>query len=254
MLQTGILVGGGKGCGKSTVFKVVTSEIIRQQPLPIQVKLFDTACVLRWAFEPILRQTIDEKTEFVYSGKKHILYDINLMEPREIQSFISQVCLNDFIKQRDLKIEMEGNLLEWNLYGLEETQSSLSTYALQRKEGKKLLKMISEARNFNQAFIVVGQRLANVSTALTERMQGYLFGRMIGDNDLAKVKRMCGSESGIHKMVKKLPQFGHFIYYNGSSAYKLYCPPYKCTTKPIEWKPKEEDRPTWEWLWGKRLW
>lgn len=252
ILKTGLLIVGGKGCGKTNTLRVLTAEIIKRQPIPIQIKMFDTACNLRWAFEPILFEEITEKTRFVYSGNKHVIFDIDLVEQIAIQKFITQVVLNDYLKQRQLKVQMEGNLLEWILYGLEETQNSLSRYALVRKEGKKLLKMISEARNFNQSFIIVGQRLADISTSLLERCQGYLFGRMFSDNDIQKVKRICGRESDIHEKVKKL-DVGDFIYFNGTSAYEFHCPEYKVSTKPEEWKIEEKEKKTWKWLWGRRL-
>lgn len=253
ILRTGLLIVGGKGIGKTNAFKVITSEIIKNQPLPIQVKLFDTACNLRWDFEPIFYQTVDEKSRLIYGGNKHILYDIEIIEQGDMQRFINDIIIHDYLNQRKLKIEMKGNLMEWILYGLEETQNSLGRYALIRKEGQKLLKMISEARNYNQSFIIVGQRLADISTSLIERASGYLFGKMTGDNDLSKLRRICGSDIEMDDFVKKL-QLGEFIYWNGSSAYQFNCPKYKSGTVPLEWQPEEKDKKIWTWLWGRRLW
>lgn len=253
ILKTGLVIVGGRGVGKSNAAKVITAEMIKRQPLPIQCKFFDTVLNWRWEFEPILFQEIDEKTRFVYSGIEHILYDIQLLETRDITFFIKKVIKNDFLKQMDLKKQLEGNLGEWELYMLEEASSSLDKYALRRKEGKIMLRVIAEGRNFNQCFIIIGQRLANISTSLVERCHGYLFGKMIGDNDLNKVRRICGSASGMREEVKNLADKGEFIYYNGSSAYKFNCPLYKVDTKPRKWIMKEEDKQIWIHQWGRRI-
>lgn len=255
ILTTGLVVVGQKGTGKSIAGKSITSEIIKRQPIPIQCKLFDTALNWRWAYEPILYQTITDKTRFFYSGKEHILFDIELIDEREITSFISETVLNDFYKQRELKKQWKGDRTKfgWKLYCLEEVQSSLSRFALMRTEGRKMLKMISECRNFNQSFIIIGQRLANMSTSLVERCSGYLFGKMIGDNDLRKVRRICGKDSGVDKKVKQLADFGQFIYFNGSSGYRFNCPKYEVITAPREWVIKEEDKLIWDHFYGRRI-
>lgn len=254
ILKTGLVIAGGKGTGKSNSGKVITSEIIKQQPLPVQVKILDTALNWRWMFEPILFQEITDKTRFIYSGNKHILYDVELFDEQSTLKFITKLSLNDYWKQRALKKELMGNLLGWKLYTLEETQSTISRFALMRKEGRKMLKLIAEGRNFNLSFIIIGQRLANMSTSLVERCHGMLFSKMTGDNDLAKIRRKCGRDSGIDDAVKGLADVGEHIYYNGSSAYKFQCPEYKVTTAPKEWVMKEEDKKIWSHLWGKRLW
>lgn len=253
ILKTGCVISGGKGTGKSNAGKVITTEIIKKQPLPIQCKIFDTALNWRWQFEPILFQEITEKTRFVYSGKEHILYDVEFIDEKELMNFITRITVNDYWKQRNLKKELEGNLLEWKLYTLEETQSSMSRFALMRKDGRKMMKIIAEGRNFNQSFIIIGQRLANMSTSLVERCHGMLFGKMVGDNDLAKIRRKCGRDSGIDIAVKNLADCGEFIYWNGSSAYKFNCPEYKSETRPIEWILKEEDKKIWSHFYGRRI-
>lgn len=253
ILKTGLVIVGGKGTGKSIAGKVITAEIIQKQPLPIQCKIIDTALNWRWQFEPILFQEITERTRFIYSGKEHILYDTEFIDEDELMKFITKIVVNDYWKQRKLKKELEGNLFNWMLYTLEETQSSMSRFALMRKGGRVMLKMISEGRNFNQLFIIIGQRLANMSTALVERCHGMLFGKMVGDNDLAKIRRKCGRDSGIDDEVKKLADFGEFIYWNGSSAYKFNCPEYNNETRPIEWVMKEEDKKIWEHFYGRHI-
>ena len=66
-------------------------------------------------------------------------------------------------------------------------------------------------------FIFIGQRLADISTKVVERAQGYLFGRTTGDNDLQKIRRICGKSSEVHLKVSRLG-LGEFIYWNGVTA------------------------------------
>ena len=262
LLKRGLLIGGGKGCGKTNAMKVVLSLLMRNKSDMVQVKVFDTALNLRWDFEDVLFQKINEGTRFVYNGKEHILFDTNLIEQADLMKFMGKVVLKDYLSQYALKEEVEGNtkLMRWYLYGLEETQSSLDRYSLMRKEGKLWLKMVSEGRNFNQSFLVVGQRLANISTSLVERIHAYMFGKMTGDNDIAKLKRIVGKNSKILDEIKKLEVnekagYAEFIYYDGSSSYIFKIPKYNnLGKKPKEWKPKPIEIPTVEYLEGVRKW
>ena len=257
ILRTGLVVPAIKGHGKSEAGKVITSEIIRNQPLKIQCKIFDVASNLRWSFlEGIKCQEITEDTRFFYNGNDHILFDIAMVEDDDKLSFMSKVVRTDYLKQRKKKEIGGGNFDEWILYLVEESQLLIGRYSLMKRIGRDVLGTLSIGRNFNMSFVLIGQRLADMSASAVEKCDGYLLGKILGDNDIAKLKRIVGRKSDIMEDVKKLELGkGHFIYFDGASAYDFNCPPYKNAGKPLEmWEPNLKTIPIWNYREGRKLW
>lgn len=253
ILRTGLVIPAMKGHGKSEAGKVITADIIRKQPLNIQVKIFDVASNLRWSFEDILYQEITEETRFFYSGDKHILYDINITDDDDKLKFMARVVEEDYRKQRAKKVAGGGNFDNYILYLVEEAQLLIGRYSLMKRIGRTVLETMSLGRNFNMSFVLIGQRLADISASAIERVDGYLLGKLIGDNDISKLKRIVGRNSEIIEDVKRLELgTGQFIYYDGRSAYNVNLPKYESNGhKPKKWVPKK--RPVWEYREGKHL-
>ena len=255
ILRTGLVVPAMKAAGKSETGKTITATIIRNRPLPIQVKIFDTASNLRWNFEPILCQEITEETRFFYNGEKDILYDINLNDDDDKLTFMSKVVNTDYNLQRKRKTELEGHVDKFILYLVEEAQLLMGRYSLLKRIGRNVLQTLSIGRNFGMSFILIGQRLADISTSAIERCDGYLFGKLTGDNDIAKLRRIVGRKSDIVEDVKKLElSKGQFIYFDGASAYDFNCPAYDSKgQRPIMWSPNLKNFPIWNYREGKRI-
>lgn len=253
ILRTGLVIPAMRGAGKSEAGKTITAEIIRKQPLPIQVKIFDVASNLRWGFEPILCQEITEDTRFFYNGKKHILYDMNITDDDEKLKFMSKVALTDYLSQRKLKTQLGGYVDRFILYLVEEGQLLLGRYSLMKRIGRDVFTILSVGRNFGISNIIIGQRLADMSTSALERCAGYLFGKMVGDNDIAKLRRIVGRDSPIVDDVKRLElEKGQFIYYDGASAYDFNCPKYDSKgQQPTLWVPNLKEFPVWMYREGK---
>ena len=216
ILQSGLVILGSKSCGKTNAGKLIASEIIRNpQTIPIQVKFFDLAGNLKFNFDPILYQTIDDKSRYFYDGDENILFDINLIDEDDIFGFMEKVLLTDYYRQRERKETLNGHVDKWILYFIEESQGVLSSYSLMRKTGGKVFQLFSIGRNFGQNFVLISQRLADLSTRAVERCNSYLIGKTSGDNDISKLKRLIGKKSSIVDEVKKLNvQNGEFIFYN----------------------------------------
>lgn len=248
--RSGLMIVGGRGTGKTNVAKVIASQLINSQNGNIQVKITDSCQNWMHQFEPIYYQHINDDTLIpvtlnpvlgntsgacdIYFGDDHFLYDIEYEDIDLIQEFIGTMVSVDYGIQRTYK--KHGVMDRWIIWIIEEAQNVLGTYALNGKKGKKWLKMISESRNFNMNFIFIGQRLADISTKAVERCQGLLMGRMTGDNDLRKIKRICGKDTGVHEIVPTL-EIGEFLLWDGEEATKVVdVPLYETTQKPIPWK------------------
>jgi len=255
ILKSGLVIVGGKATGKSNAGKIIASEIIRNQPLPIQIKIFDQSSTFKWDFEPILYQTIDENSRYFYDGEEHILFDLNLIDDIDTLSFMSKVVYTDYLRQRARKEELGGHVDKWILYLTEEAQGITGSYSLIRKEGTRLMTLYAMGRNFGQTYLLVGQRLADLSSRAVERINSYLFGKMVGDNDLAKLKRIVGRKSVIIDEVQKLEiEKGQFLYYNGASTYDFNCPKYDSKgQKPRPYILDLKNIPTWRFREGRRI-
>ena len=210
---------------------------------------------LRFDFEAIKCQLINEQSRFIYGGDEHILFDLDFIEEEDVFNFIEKVILNDYINQRRRKAELGGHNDKWFVYLIEEAQNILGSFSLMRRSGRRLLKLMSESRNFGLTYILIGQRLAEMSTRAIERRHSYLFGRMTGDNDISKLKRIVGRDSIIIKEVKNLDVAkGQFLFYNGSSVYDFNCPKYdNKNQKPIIWEPDLKEVPIWRYREGRRI-
>jgi hypothetical protein len=241
MLKSGLIIVGSKGCGKSTTAKIILSQIINKTLLSdklICCKIFDSCQNFVHGFESIPYQEVESledsmshmddenvpERKLMNFGDKHMLYDLADEDVDTIMTQIGSVVREDFKLNREVK-KIDGNVGFWTLYCVEEAQNVLGSYSLTARTGKFWLKAISEGRNFNMSFIFVSQRLADVSTRAVERATGFLFGKMCGDNDKAKIRRICGKDAKVHEMVSEL-KTGEFIYWNGISPYKIRFPSY----------------------------
>jgi hypothetical protein len=245
ILDTGLIVVGSKKCGKSNASKILASEIIKNYP-NIQCRIFDSCQNWIHLFEPIVCQKIDGDTRYLYTGDQSVLYDIGLMDTEQIMESIGVLMQNDFNKQRLLK--SVNRMDKWIVYFIEEAQNVLGTFSLSKTTGKLWIKVISEGRNFNMAFILIGQRMADISAKAIERAQGYLFGKTSGDNDRRKIKRIVGDaiisehlegEEWIRRsgdeIVNEVPRLdtGEFIYFNGKNGRYMKFSEYPNKTTPI---------------------
>lgn len=241
ILKTSLIIVGNPNSGKTNTAKILMEKIINYQVLKDRIfrtKIIDTCSNWRFNFEHIPFMEVDKETNidnYLQEGEKNdnILYDFQQDDVDSIMQIVGESVRKDFRTNRIMKMEGEGIIPYWSVYCIEESQNILGSYSLNKDTGKFWLKAISEGRNFNMTYIWITQRLSDVSTKAVERANGYLFGRILGDNNLLKIRRICGKDSGIHEKVKELG-VGEFIYYNGERAWGLRFPKYETTAKPFQ--------------------
>lgn len=220
--------------GKTNLVKVLVAEY-EKLDIPVQRKVFDTAQVWRHSYLNSFKfQEINDETQRVLDAEDSIIYDIEYFEAQQISSFMGNIVLLDYQRNRERKKFTNGKKLnDWILYILEESQNSLGSMALNRSDGSVWLKAISEGANFNLSFLFIGQRAQDISTKALERSQTYFIGRTTGDNNTRKLKGLIGSKAGIesldgkgeplHVRAQKL-SVGEFIFWNGKEAWTFQCP------------------------------
>lgn len=253
LLESGANILANRQQGKTNLAKVLIAEMVKQK-LPCKYKIGDTACVWRHSFLNEFKfQEINEATRQVYNGDK-IIYDLEYQESERIMQFMGNRVLKDYLWNRERKKVCGGKLNDWVVYCVEEAQNSLGSHSLSRQAGKMWLKMISEGANFNLAFLMVGQRAADITTKALERMQTYWIGRTTGDNNIRKLKGILGRDAvdatgnPLYKKAKIL-QKGEFIWWNGETCWEFKCPLFEDLypeNKPEQVIPKRK-----RWL---RLW
>jgi len=109
--------------GKTNLLKIIVSEIVRQQ-LPCQVRLYDTAQVLRHSFLSSFKfQEINDSTREKYVGTDNILFDIEYHEGDKTMGFIGNDILEAYKYNRQRKKFNGGKLNDWILYGIEEAET-----------------------------------------------------------------------------------------------------------------------------------
>ncbi len=211
VLKTGLVVVGGKGTGKSNAVKVITREILRRNIAT--VKIFDQA--LNWMFDfgHLEYQLIGELS--ILDNIDNCIYDMTLIDdPQTINTLIRRSVSVDFHNLARLKLLSGGIVNKWILYIVEEAQNVIGSSALRGRENRFWLKAISTGRNLGLSFIFIGQRLADISSKATERCHAYLIGKMLGDNDLRKLRSI--TNKNLTWKVKGL-EVGEFYYYNGQT-------------------------------------
>lgn len=223
---------GNPQFGKSNTAKVLMSEFVRQRLL-VQIKCYDTACNWRHNFLLSFKfQEINDDTHAVYNGRENILYDMQFSDPDKVMRFIGNDILLDYERNRARKnATVDGKLGDWIVYCIEEAHGSFGRFTLSRygNNGNTWLKLIGEGGNFNQCFVFLGQRLADISASAVERSTCYLVGRTTGDNDVAKLQRILGKDAKdkqgipLSELVKTL-DLGQFLYWDGESCFVWNCP------------------------------
>lgn len=213
IMSTGVgLFGSGK-CGKTNLAKILASQLHTDEN--IQLKIFDKAQNWVHEFEQINYQDLTLHTlerEGFYFGDQPILFNCKINNPRDIRKVISEIVNYDYEYHWELKEIDEMN--RWIVYFIEEAQNILGTIGSYDIWNT----FISEGRNFNMAFVFIARRMAQVSTKARENMQSFIWGRMLGENDLRKVKSVAGRD--IMEAVASLPRY-EFIYYNAGEAYRI---------------------------------
>jgi hypothetical protein len=244
ILKTGLIVTGGKGCGKSNAVKVLTSEILKRSVA--RVKVFDSALNWLFDFSELKYQLVTQDSDTFKVKLDNIpncVFDLTFIsDPQQINRLIRNIVALDFYDYAKMKLLTYGNISNWLVYVIEEAQNIIGSTALNSYKNRFWLKAISVGRNIGLSFIFVTQRLSDVSSKAVERCQGYLIGKTLGDNDLRKLRSIAGKE--LSWLVKDLPT-GSFYYYNGQRRLVQF-PLYRKTATPVEYI-QSQPRPKTIW-------
>ncbi|RLG41747.1 MAG: hypothetical protein DRN78_03955 [Thermoproteota archaeon] len=232
ILQTGLIVTATKGHGKSNAVMHL-ARLFRQKE-NVHLKIFDTCLNWRFKFDSIPYIESENIIQAI-PEVKDILIDVPYSDTMLTYLAITQIIMSEYEVKKEIKKALEGQNPYWNVYIIEEIQNIIGRNSFRGEGGRFWLKFVSEGRNFGMSYIGITQRLADVDTRIVERCKGYLIGQLIGDNDVKKIRRVCGEQ--IAELVKTL-KVGEFIYYNGEKrkVYQIYFPKFVQQGKPEPYK------------------
>ncbi len=204
--------------GKTTLAKWIVAELIKMKN--VKVRIFDSS--LQWIFntpvdyvfhvpEPI-KTLIDE------DGKTVIIYsDIFSIAPHIVKDLLSYdniainfANINDFDYERELMSKLilhdknqlvsevmnnKGEIINRVVYIFEESQTTVGSNVMRRKEMAFLSKAVSTGANWGLSFLIVTRRAGEVSTKIFEHTVTKCVTNSTQPNCLKKMSRIFPKNS-----------------------------------------------------------
>jgi len=194
-----------------------------------KITFFDPTLNLRYNFDSV--PYVDRRKTQVIPLVKDLIIDIPFISSTSKREAVMEVLTNDYIHKQQLKEKYEGKIPYQDVYFIDEMQNVWSNKALKRKDGETALTIFSESSNYGMIIIGSTQRLADVAPEIIERTTYALCGHLSGDNDVAKLRRIAGTD--VAKATKKLKQ-GEFIFVDTSTNFfdTIKFPKFVQTGKP----------------------
>ena len=232
ILQKGLIFCAEKGHGKTDACKHIVRRFIKTRP-DVRINIFDTCLNWRHTYDKIpymeMRTVIDTVPDV-----PHIIVDVPFPSAHDTRTAISSAVIKDFNIKCELK-KVSLDLPYWDLYVIEEIQNVFGSWAISGLEGEFWKKEVSEGRNWKQSYLGLGQRLADIDAKIVERCKGYMFGRLVGDNNMQKVRRIVGKNGNNVVEAIKVLGIGQFIFYSGDKVTQFNFPKWESTEKPYQY-------------------
>lgn len=166
------------------------------------VRSNDKLSIYRGYSENTVKIDLDKKWQYLSNGwletrllsMKTTLFNIRYLNGRRIKYFIVQALKHLYLSQRDQKNPKPIVVV------LEEAQNPFGTYSMNDDISLEMQTAFTQSRSdANIHYIVIGQRLNDMSTKIVERLRPVI-GLTLGENALRKIK------SQLPKELRKIPQ------------------------------------------------
>lgn len=250
------------GCGKSYLAFVLANEFIKLgfpvfifSPSNVWLKRFgqiqyvtvgnkdynpiikanDNLALFRGYSRDTIQINLDKKWRYVSNGwlekrlasNRSTLFNIRYLNGRRIKYFIGTALKILYRQQSSLENPKPIIVI------LEEAQNPFGTYSMNDDMSSELTTVFTQSRSdANIHYIVIGQRLNDISTKIVERLRP-IIGYTIGQNSLRKIK------SQLPKELKTVPQTLEaqtWLYLNGQDNPIFKSPRHEANGKPTRLK------------------
>jgi len=170
---------------------------------------------------------------------KNLILEIHYLNSRKIRFFTNE-CLKLVYQRMIEKLEQNPDYDNHILFVLEECQNQYGTYSLNDDASLEMLTVLTQSRtDANCHFLAITQRLAEVSTKVTERLR-LISGLQIGFNSLNRVRNQVSPE--LRQLVQKLKP-RDWLYLNAKENPIFTVSEYRYRGKPTQLKPEIESKP-----------
>ena len=230
------LVGNGRlltiglgGHGKSNAVMHIVRFLMNTEDYKngkILIRITDSANTWKMRFDKIPFIDVTKKAS-IPDNEKTLLIDLGFLSTSRNVAIVENLVGSDFHLQRELMDKNNGYSPIKIFYIFEEVQNLFGS----NKKSEFWLKMFSESRNTSQYILGLGQRLADITTRIVERCKYMLIGGLSGENDLQKIRRAFGKETGARVIseIQSLKQ-SEFLLINREQpeeSVKIYFPQFK---------------------------
>jgi len=215
------------------------------------VRANDNLALFRGYSRDTIQINLDKKWKYRSNGwlekrlasKQPTLFNVRYLNGRRIKYFIA-TALKHLYRMQSQQANPEPLIIV-----LEEAQNPFGTYSMNDDLSLELMTVFTQSRSDgNIHYIVIGQRLNDISTKIVERLRS-IIGYTIGQNSLRKIKAQ------LPKHLKHIPQelkAQTWLYLNGSNNPIFRSPTFKAEGKPLRLtipiKPLEKNE-----LWRKSI-
>ena len=212
-ISRGTFITGMPKSGKSNLGKIIAEHLLSKG---ITIKVFDPSQTwLSSSLPEYIRVWNNLQDCMDIPLKNSIVFDTSRLYPQIQAEAIGMLVENDFQKI------LEGENSHSIIYFIEEAQLVLPSGALRARYSQQIFRMVSVGRNFNQRYVLLTQRPADIDVkALSRSGQAYI-GQHWEENDLRKLSRLLGEKFEPCRQKLAELQLGEFIYFNPYDKYKI---------------------------------
>jgi len=245
--KRGTFVSGMPESGKTNIAKIIADHLLNKGYI---IKCYDPSQA--WLESSIPYFVVADEFDWKHIQKideipvnQSIVYDISRLYPRDQKFFIGHAIQSDF-----KYICNNPKPPFWIIYIIEEAQMVIPTGSLRANYAQTTFHMVSVGRNFNQRYILLTQRPADVSVKALSRVGQAYFGQHWELNDIKRLSHLLLMDFKECREKLGSLQIGEFIYLNPykKQIEKIQSPLFETTVKPQNYwdiiQPKES-RKSW---------
>ena len=165
-VEDGLLISGGKSCGKSTLARNLAASMPREW----NIRVFDTTQVWNRSSIPY-RWICKDSSQLPRFETGDVVYDMSRLKVLEMRLLVDDLLAREFaIHVR------EGGAL--TVFVFEEGHLYFNPYQFRKNSAAETLRLVTTGRNFGFSYMVITQRNQLLDTSIWEICGQWFIGRI----------------------------------------------------------------------------
>lgn len=165
-VEDGLLISGGKSCGKSTLARNLVSIL----PAEWNIRVFDVSQVWNRSSIPY-RWVCNGASQLPRFETGDVVYDMSRLKVLETRLLVDDLLAREFAVH-----VREGGAL--TVFVFEEGHLYFNSYQLRKNSAAETLRLVTTGRNFGFTYMVITQRNQLLDTSMWEICGQWFLGRM----------------------------------------------------------------------------